>query len=142
MPDIKTDPIFDAIYDFNEQVIGLPVEIELNSLTEKQFDWTIKFCQEELAEFDAAYHDQDLIKMVDGILDLVYGAMGTLKKMGVTREQAYQCMMAIHAANMTKKRGAVAHRGSDEDAMKPAEFVPPDEAIGRILLSPPLDQQA
>jgi hypothetical protein len=59
--------------------------------------------------------------------------MGTLKKMGLTREQVYECMMAIHTANMTKKRGMTS-RGSEEDAAKPAEFVPPDQVIGQILL--------
>jgi hypothetical protein len=42
-------------------------------------------------------------------------------------------MMAIHTANMTKKRGMTS-RGSEEDAAKPAEFVPPDQVIGQILL--------
>lgn len=130
---ITSDPIFNAIFDFNERVIGTPAEVPLNTLTQKQFDWTIKFCQEELTEFSDAYKEQDIVKMVDGVLDLVYGAIGTLKKMGLTREQAYACMVAIHKANMTKEKGVVAHRGSDEDAAKPANFVPPDQAIGVIL---------
>lgn len=129
----KTDTIFDAVFDFNERVIGTPAVVALNTLTEKQFDWTIKFCQEELTEFTEAYKRQDIVMMVDGVLDLVYGALGTLKKMGLTREQAYACMTAIHTANMTKEKGVVAHRGSDEDAAKPANFVPPDETIGVIL---------
>ena len=131
-PDLSQD-IVGKIFDFNERVIGTPVELDFNCLTKKQFDWTIKFCQEELTEFTEAYEQQDMVKMVDGILDLIYGAMGTLKKMGLTREQVYACMNAIHAANMTKDKGVVASRGSDEDAVKPADFVPPDEAIGQIL---------
>lgn len=124
-------PVINAIFDFNEQVIGTP-DVPLNTLTEKQFQWTIAFCNEEITEFGDAYEAQDVVKMVDGILDLIYGAMGTLKKMGLTREQVYECMMAIHTANMTKKRGMTS-RGSEEDAAKPAEFVPPDQAIGQIL---------
>lgn len=126
------DPIVNAIFDFNEQVVKIP-DVPLNTLTEQQFEWTIKFCQEELAEFTEAYHEQDAIKMVDGILDLIYGAMGTLKKMGLTRDQVFRSMMAIHAANMTKKRGATS-RGGEEDAVKPIDFVPPEQAIGQILL--------
>lgn len=122
------------IFDFNEQVIGLQ-DMPLNPLTPKQFEWTIKFCQEELTEFTAAFDKQDIVGMTDGILDLVYGAMGTLKKMGLTREQVIACMSAIHKANMSKKKG-VTHRGSEEDAAKPTDFVPPDEAIGQILFGP------
>ena len=42
--------------------------------------------------------------------------------------------MAVHKANMTKKRGAQAKRGNDEnDAVKPDNWLPPEEAIGAIL---------
>lgn len=126
MPDI-----IDQIFDFNEQVINLG-EVEFNTLTQKQFDWTVKFCEEELQEFREAYEKQDLVGMVDAVGDLIYGAMGTFKKMGLNREHVRQCFAAIHAANMTKKRGDKG-RGSDEDAVKPADFVAPEQAIADIL---------
>lgn len=126
MPDI-----IDQIFDFNEQVINLG-EVEFNTLTQKQFDWTVKFCEEELQEFREAYEKQDLVGMVDAVGDLIYGAMGTFKKMGLSREHVRQCFAAIHAANMTKKRGDKG-RGSDEDAVKPADFVAPEQAIADIL---------
>lgn len=128
---MTSDPLIDAIFDFNEQVIGTG-NVPLNCLTEVQMTWTEKFVQEELTELREAYGEQDSAKMVDAVLDLIYGAMGTLKKMGVTREQAWKSFMAIHAANMTKKRGNKG-RGSDEDAVKPADFVPPEELIRAIL---------
>jgi predicted HAD superfamily Cof-like phosphohydrolase len=71
--------------------------------------------------------------MVDAVLDLIYGAMGTMKKMGLSREHVRLCLTAIHEANMTKKRGTVASRGSDEDAAKPVDFVPPEQKIADIL---------
>lgn len=126
MPDI-----IDQIFDFNEQVINLG-DVEFNTLTQKQFDWTVKFCEEELQEFREAYEKQDLVGMVDAVGDLIYGAMGTFKKMGLNREHVRQCFAAIHAANMTKKRGDKG-RGSDEDAVKPADFVAPEQAIADIL---------
>lgn len=126
MPDI-----IDQIFDFNERVINLG-EVEFNTLTQKQFDWTVKFCEEELQEFREAYEKQDLVGMVDAVGDLIYGAMGTFKKMGLSREHVRQCFAAIHAANMTKKRGDKG-RGSDEDAVKPADFVAPEQAIADIL---------
>lgn len=132
MPDI-----IDKIFDFNEQVINLPEIVPLNPLTEKQHNWTQTFCKEELAELQDAFQEQSVVHMTDAVCDLIYGAMGTLKKMGLTREQARACFDAVHAANMTKKRGDKG-RGSDEDATKPANFVPPEDKIGEILFGPAL----
>lgn len=123
--------IIDQIFTFNEQIIGLG-DVEKNTLTQQQFEWTTKFVQEELTEFHDAFNAQDIIGMVDAIGDLIYGAMGTFKKMGLTREEVAACFSAIHTANMMKKRGNKG-RGSDEDAVKPDDFVPPEEAIGLIL---------
>lgn len=123
--------IIDQIFTFNEQVIGLG-EVEKNALTVKQYEWLKKFCAEEVSEFEEAFVRQDIVGMVDAVGDLIYGAMGTFKKMGLTREEVAACFTAIHNANMTKKRGDKG-RGSDEDAVKPADFVPPEEAIGLIL---------
>lgn len=123
--------LIDQIFTFNEQVIGLG-DVEKNALTQTQLDWLRTFCLEELNELDEAFKAQDIVKMVDAVGDLIYGAMGTFKKMGLSREEVLACFSAIHAANMTKKRGDKG-RGSDEDAVKPEGFVPPEEAIGLIL---------
>lgn len=123
--------IIDQIFTFNEQVIGLG-DVELNPLTPKQYEWINRFVLEELEEFQTAFNDQDIVDMVDAIGDLIYGAMGTFKKMGLSREQVRQCFTAIHTANMTKKRGDKG-RGSDEDAIKPSNFMSPEAAIADIL---------
>lgn len=123
--------IVDLIYDFNEQVIGTG-DVDLNPLTEKQHAWTQTFCKEELTELQEAFEAQDIVKMVDAVGDLIYGAMGTFKKMGLSRAQVHAAFVAIHNANMTKKKGDKG-RGSDEDAVKPVDFVPPEEIISEIL---------
>ena len=123
--------IVDQIFDFNEQIIGTG-DVDLNPLTQKQFDWTVKFVEEEMVEFSTAFVAQDIVGMVDAIGDLIYGAMGTFKKMGLSRAQVREVFTAIHNANMTKKRGDKG-RGTDEDAIKPEGFVPPEEVIADIL---------
>ena len=123
--------IIDQIFDFNEQVIGTG-QVELNPLTDLQHNWTQGFVKEELDELDQAFKKQDIVAMVDAVGDLIYGAMGTFKKMGLSRDQVRLCFTAIHEANMTKKRGNKG-RGSDEDAVKPADFVPPEVVISNIL---------
>lgn len=127
--------IIDQIFDFNEQVIGTPVDQLFGPLTQKQHDWTQTFCQEELTELREAFDKGSLVGVVDAVGDLIYGAMGTFKKMGLTREQVRAVFSAIHKANMSKKKGDKG-RGSDEDATKPADFLPPDEAIAYILMGP------
>jgi hypothetical protein len=127
----ESSDIIDMVFEFNEKIIGLG-DVPIAPLTQKQYDWTQKFCREELDEFQEAFEAQDVVGMVDAVWDLIYGAMGTLKKLGLTRHQARAAFAAIHLANMTKKKG-VTHRGSDEDAAKPADFVPPEEVIGMIL---------
>lgn len=119
------------IFEFNEKVIGLQ-PCPLNTLTDKQYDWTVKFCAEELAELEEARTAQDIVGMADAVIDLCYGALGTLMKMGLTVDQAEKAFAYVHAANMTKVKG-MTHRGSDEDAAKPADFVPPEESIGNLL---------
>lgn len=128
--DINPD-IIDQIYDFNEQIIGIK-NVELNPLSDAQFVWLNKFINEELTEFHDGFNAQDIVDMVDAIGDLIYGAMGAFKKMGLTRTQVRQVFAAIHQANMTKKRGDKG-RGSDEDAVKPEDFVPPEAVIAKIL---------
>lgn len=123
--------IVDQIYDFNEQVIGIG-DVDLNPLMPKQVQWINTFVTEELTEFNDSVAMQDIVGMVDAIGDLIYGAMGMFKKMGLSREQVRQCFTAIHTANMAKKRGDKG-RGTDEDAIKPEGFVPPEEVIATIL---------
>jgi len=121
------------VFEFNELIIGL-ADIELNPLDEAVMAWTVKAYLEEIGELKTAFEDQDIVKMVDANLDLIYFAIGTLKKMGLSREHVRECMTAIHTANMTKRKGKLAKRNDHEnDAVKPDDFVPPEEAISEIL---------
>lgn len=130
---VKTIDMVDQVFEFNELIIGTG-DIEFNPLDEAKVAWTIKAYQEEIVEFNEAFAKQDIVGMVDANLDLIYFALGTLKKMGLSRQHVRDCMAAVHTANMTKKKGKLASRGNHEDdAVKPIDFVPPEQAISEIL---------
>lgn len=130
-----TFDLVDAIFSFNEEIVGVP-EREINPLDQPTKEWTVRAYNEEIFEFHEAFDREDVVGMVDANLDLIYFAVGTLKKMGLTRLQVKQCMAAIHSANMTKAKGKLAKRGDHaEDAVKPEGFVPPEAAIMQILFS-------
>lgn len=125
--------MIDQVFEFNELIIGTS-DIEFNTLDEAKMQWTEKAYLEEIQEFKAGFKAQDMVAMVDANLDLIYFALGTLKKLGLTRAHVRECMTAVHSANMTKKKGKLASRGDyDDDAIKPADFVPPEKAISEIL---------
>ena len=128
------DKIVYSIYEFNEQIIGMPNDLPLQPLPKELKEWFWSAMNEELAEYAEAWATQDLIGQVDAILDMIYFAVGRLQQMGLTREQTIACFDAIHTANMTKKRGAQAKRGNVEtDAVKPDGWISPEEGIKRIL---------
>ena len=75
------------------------------------------------------------VRSVDACIDASYFALGAMARAGLTASQALLCFQAVHEANMTKKAGVVASRGDMgvTDAVKPAEFVPPEGRIYEIL---------
>lgn len=81
------------------------------------------------------------VHSVDAVIDASYFAIGAMARTGLTVQQAIRCFEAVHNANMTKKKGVVAGRGDMgvPDAVKPADFVPPEEQIYEILygMKPP-----
>ena len=131
---LKHDVIINSIYDFNEQIIGIPSGLPLAPLSVELREWFLKALHEEIDEFRDSYEAQDLIGQVDAILDLVYFAVGRLQQMGLSRSQVLACFEAVHAANMTKKRGVQAKRGNLEaDAVKPSDWISPEDRISKIL---------
>lgn len=130
------DYIIDAVYTFNEQIIQMPSDLPLQPLNVKLREWFISAIHEEINEFRAAHDADDFVGQTDAILDIIYFAVGRLQQMGLTRNQAQSCFVAVHEANMTKKRGAQAKRGNlESDAIKPDNWSSPEERIKKILFS-------
>lgn len=124
------------VIDFNQTVLKIQPRIQ-GPLSRPEFEITVKALNEEVQEFITASQDADYIGQIDALIDLQYFAMGALYKLGLTANQINRCCYAVHEANMSKKLGVKASRGdgSAADAIKPADWVAPEQRIGEILES-------
>lgn len=82
--------------------------------------------QEELDEVRAAVMMEDLEQFFDGLIDLVYVALGTAYLSGLQFNKGFR---RVHEANMQKVRAVTqdqSKRRSTYDIVKPAGWVPPE----------------
>ena len=122
-----------AVQQFNRELLGVQ-QTGIRLLTDKERDYTHRCLVEEADEMCDAGLAQSVPKQVDAFVDSIYFALGGLYRMGLSPEQVLQCCMAVHEANMTKKKGVNERRDMGvEDVVKPATFVPPEEAIALLL---------
>ena len=89
--------------------------------------WRLKnvHLYEELNEINLAAINGDLEEYFDGLIDLVYVALGAAYLANLPFEQGF---LRVHQANMTKIRALRqedSKRGSTYDIVKPAGFVAP-----------------
>jgi predicted HAD superfamily Cof-like phosphohydrolase len=81
--------------------------------------------QEELDEIRIAALNGNLEEYFDGLIDLIYVALGAAYLANLPFEQGF---LRVHLANMTKIRALRqqdSKRGSTYDIVKPPEFVAP-----------------
>ena len=121
--------MYEDVARFHEEILGvqrppLPSLVSDLHTTEK-----IRFLNEELEEYGTAAYEGDIVKATDGLLDLVYVALGALYSMGVPVQA---CWDAVQTANMKKVRG-VTSRGNAVDAIKPPGWEAPDREIARLI---------
>ena len=89
-------------------------------------DFRMRFLHEELTELEHAYFDQDLPKIADALVDLVYVALGTAHLHGLPWEALFA---EVQRANMTKVRATCKEdstRLSSFDVVKPEGWTPPN----------------
>ena len=119
----------DDVAEFHQKVLGLHSPPTPTLVSQEFVLERFKFLMEEVDEFLEAGLEGDLVKAVDGLLDTVYVALGTLFQMGIP---AQACWDLVQQANMTKKLG-VTKRGNAVDAVKPIGWVGPEAGIAAIL---------
>ena len=123
-------PCFDDVRAMHEAK-DLPRAIEPVLLDDEHMAFRLEFLAEELAEIRTAYSAADLPGILDGLIDLVYVALGTGVCMGLPWADAWR---EVHRANMDKQRGANASRSASThaiDLIKPSDWRPPD--LQRVL---------
>lgn len=110
---------------FNRQLIGIGIPDRPTILSRDRALARMDHMREELTEFAEALRDDDLQGAVDGLIDLVYVALGAIVEMGVTPMGVFE---EVHTANMLKERGTVEKRPGSAgfDAIKPKGWEPPD----------------
>ena len=95
-------------------------------LDEEHMDFRLKFLREELQETEDAYYSKDLEETIDGLIDLIVVAVGTLDLMGVDGQLHFN---EVHYCNMTKevvKNADESKRGFHIDLKKPEGWIPPN----------------
>lgn len=105
---------------------GMPTVSYPQLLDEDLMDFRVRFMAEEFQEIKDAYEEGDLAKVADGLVDLVYVAMGTAELMGLPWDELWA---EVQRANMSKrrvKRPDEGPRGSIYDVVKPDDWCPPD----------------
>ena len=98
------------------------------SLLDKFMQFRIKFLYEELSELDNAYAKGDKEEIVDGLIDLIVVALGTLDAYDI---DSYEAWDQVLRANMAKKVGQKETRPNPlgmPDLIKPKGWKGPDHS--------------
>ena len=84
----------------------------------------LSFLQEEICETRDAFHANDPVGALDGLVDIIYVAIGTASLYGWDLETAFR---RVHEANMRKvrvKSASESKRNSSYDISKPPGWQP------------------
>ena len=123
---------FQQVKEFNEKIINLEIVSHSPRLKAERVDWFINVVNEEANEFAEAWKSADTVGMLDALIDMAYFLLGRVYECGFTEAEWDKCFAAVHECNMTKRKGNKG-RGSDDDAVKDANWVGPEARITEIL---------
>lgn len=110
---------------FNTEIIGITIPHHPKCITGERLTHCVEHLGEELDEFHKESLAGNVEGAVDGLLDLVYVALGRVVEMGCSPKALFDL---IHEKNMQKRRGEVSKRPNSmgHDAVKPVGWTPPD----------------
>lgn len=101
-----------------------------DQMTPGRLAFRLDLLAEEMGELEDAHTTANAGEFVDALIDITVIALGTLQLCDIDIDRAWQ---AVHAANMTKSRGAKPGRHSDGwDLTKPVDWQAPchDDNVG------------
>lgn len=117
----KTKTVFDDTREFALK-FGLISGNEKPHIT-KNIQIRLDHLKEELDETIEAVKNDDLIEVIDGLIDLMYIASGTLDMCGIKSQLHWN---EVQRANISKKRGVNKKRGHNVDVIKPDGWIEPN----------------
>jgi predicted HAD superfamily Cof-like phosphohydrolase len=132
MNQLPTNSMYEDISVFHRLVLQ-DRQPELPGLINQE--WCLerfRFLNEEADEFYKAAMSADMVGAVDGLLDDIYVALGTLWQMGLSNDTLQECWRAVQNANMRKVRG-IGPRGMKVDAIKPKGWYGPEQDIAKAI---------
>ena len=101
------------------------------------WDFRLIFLRQELTEIEDAYAANDLVGFFDGLIDLVFVALGTADLAALPWQSGWNI---VQWANMQKQRVAnaeesriVTGRGHHLDVIKPPGWISPDLLLKELL---------
>jgi predicted HAD superfamily Cof-like phosphohydrolase len=118
------------IMDFHVK-FGLPPNEQPSFLNPELAEFRLKFLKEELKEYEDACEEGDLAKAFDGLLDLVYVALGTMYLHNFPFDAGWNEVQRANMSKVRAERPSDSKRGTTFDVVKPPGFIPPD--IERVL---------
>lgn len=113
-----------CVESFAQQVTHLPIPNTPEVLVGEDLAWAKGALQEEVDEFVEASEKGDVQEAADGLIDLIYFALGRLVQMGVPATAVFA---EVQKANMAKQQGELSKRPGSKgfDAIKPEGWVAP-----------------
>jgi predicted HAD superfamily Cof-like phosphohydrolase len=111
----------------------VPVGEERDHISPEEWDLRIRRLVDEVVETQVAHEENDDEEILDGLVDLMYIALGTAYRRGWDFAEAWK---RVHVKNMLKERGAqhTSQYGSTYDIVKPEGWTPPSHTD---LVTPP-----
>ena len=103
--------------EYNEGPRQLPLELQ---------EFRTNFLDEELQEYKDAVESGDLEKAFDGLIDLVYVAVGTAYLHGFQFDEGWDRVQAANMAKVRAERADQSKRGTAYDVIKPEGWQAPD----------------
>lgn len=125
--------MFKRVEKFNKEVVLIGDRM-MTLPNDPEHIWLMGVIDEEKRELDEAHTNQDYIGYIDALIDNIYFCLGGLVRIGLNEELVEKIFDIVHHCNMEKVKGKKARLiESDDDAIKPDNWVSPEDKIIEIL---------